>query len=58
MSYFTAVDQWIEDRSAIVTGGSAKMSCAIALAFCSAGSRLIVCDLVAASGRSGAVRAH
>lgn len=50
MSYFSAVDQSFEGRSAIVTGGSAGMGRAIALAFSSAGSRVIVSDVADAGG--------
>ena len=50
MSYFSAVDQWFEGRSAIVTGGSAGMGRAIALAFSAAGSRVIVTDIADAGG--------
>ncbi len=50
MSYFSAVDQSFEGRSAIVTGGSAGMGRAIALAFSAAGSRVIVSDIAAAGG--------
>ncbi len=50
MSYFSSVDQWFEGRTAIVTGGSAGMGRAIALAFSAAGSRVIVTDIADAGG--------
>jgi NAD(P)-dependent dehydrogenase (short-subunit alcohol dehydrogenase family) len=50
MSYFSAIDQSFEGRSAIVTGGSAGMGRAIAQAFSAAGSRVIVSDIADAGG--------
>ncbi len=50
MSYFGIMDQWFEGRSAIVTGGSAGMGRAIALAFSAAGSRVTVSDVADAGG--------
>ena len=50
MSYFSSVDQWFEGRTAIVTGGSAGLGRAIALAFSAAGSRVIVTDIADAGG--------
>lgn len=58
MSYFGAVDQWFEGRSAIVTGGSAGMGRAIALAFSAVGSRVIVTDIADAGGEETVALIH
>lgn len=50
MSYFSELDQQFDGRNAIVTGGSAGMGRAIALAFSAAGSRVIVSDIADAGG--------
>jgi NAD(P)-dependent dehydrogenase (short-subunit alcohol dehydrogenase family) len=45
------LDQWFEDKTAIVTGGSGGMGRAISLAFSAAGARVIVADLNDAGGQ-------
>ncbi|MBI1350392.1 MAG: glucose 1-dehydrogenase [Actinomycetales bacterium] len=51
VSHLGNLDQWFEDRSAIVTGGAGGMGRATALAFAAAGSKVTVADVAEEGGR-------